>query len=239
MPVGAYERVKAFLGAMAYPRIPPFEETAGPYPFVTISRQTGTGGHSLASAILTELEKEHEESLFHGWQILDAELCQRILQDAKLKVPFESLIREDFHSETEDIFYQALVDRSPQETVTHKIFKAIHVLADRGKMVFIGRGAAFLTASHPLGIHLRLVAPLPARVDRLMALRHLSEKAAREAIAEQDAARAQLVRHYFGKDINDPLLYHAVWNTQRTPIEEIAPLVVKMILRRSSLLVPT
>ena len=41
------------------------------FPFVTISRQAGAGGHLLSYIILTELLKSKENDLFQGWHVFD------------------------------------------------------------------------------------------------------------------------------------------------------------------------
>ena len=66
--------------------------TKGLYPFVTISRQTGAGGNRLAKAIVKEMEQLPNDPLFQGWQILDREICERLVADPELKVSMESLL---------------------------------------------------------------------------------------------------------------------------------------------------
>jgi cytidylate kinase len=89
-------------------------------------------------------------------------------------------------------------------------------------VIIVGRAGASLTRHLPGGLHLRLVASLPARVRRMMAVKDVSEKEARRAVAERDRARADLVESYFHRDINDPLLYDMVWNTETMAPDVIA-----------------
>lgn len=223
------DKVEPFLRAMEYAKqVPPPPAKTGSYPFVTISRQTGAGGHSLARALLGEMRKSNDP-LFQDWFVFDAEMCQRIFQEAKLYVSFESLVTEEHLSEIEDIMSQLLAQRGPQTDIHYKLFKAIRLLAGFGKAIFVGRGAMCLTQALPAGIHLRLVAPLAVRTRRMMALHQAAEKEARAMIADQDEARAWLVKRYFGKNIEDPLLYHAVWNTHLVPAQEIAGFTLELI----------
>lgn len=62
-----------------------------------------------------------------------------------------------------------------------------------------------------------------------MALMHLDEKKAKELILEQDKAREKLVKVYFGKNIENSLLYDAVWNTETVSMETIARAIVAMV----------
>ena len=86
-----------------------------------------------------------------------------------------------------------------------------------------------MTRDLPLGIHVRLEAPIESRVRRIMQSLGLSEKKAREEIAEKDKAKAELVKTFFHKDLRDPLLFDVLWNTDRVPLEEISKTLIEMI----------
>ncbi len=199
------------------------------FPFITISRQTGAGGHSLAEAVLSEMKRK-PSPLFDGWRVLDQELCAGVLEDPKLKVPLDSLLKEKFVKEMEDYLSQMLSGTSPQIAVFHKTAKLIRAFAAAGKVIVVGRAGSLLTRNLPLGIHVRLVASLEARVNRMMRQFRLGRAEAEKQVKEQDASRALMVRSYFnGKDINDPLLYDAVWNTDSVSIPEIASVLARMV----------
>ncbi len=201
----------------------------GQFPFVTISRQTGSGGHTLALAILEQLKREQEPVLSQAWQIADQEICRRVAEDPAVKVSVDSLLAAEYHSEIEDILKELLLGYSSQDAVMRRMFHLIRNLATFGRVILVGRGAFCLTRDLPMGIHIRLVAPMPGRIRRIMSRMHLDEKKARELILEQDKAREKLVKVYFGKNIEDPLLYDAVWNTDTVSQETLARLTVSMI----------
>lgn len=232
--MNSLDSIKAYLASLRY-------EDRGPshsrpmdqrFPCVTISRQSGAGGHSLANAVLEELSKA-KDSLLSGWVSFDAETCKKVLEDAKLQVSLDSLIDEEYRTQMEETIYEFIPGSVSQDKVIPRIFHTIRLLARFGKLIVVGRGGACLTAHLPQAIHIRLVAPLEFRIARTMELHHLDSAGARAIIQKQDEARARLVRDYFGKDINDPLLYHATWNTGRIPVEDIAPLIVQMIKQRA------
>lgn len=201
----------------------------GQFPFVTVSRQTGAGGHTLALAILEQLKGEQEPALSQGWQIADQEICQRVAEDPAVKVSVESLLAAEYHSEIEDILKELLLGYSSQDAVNRRMFHLIRNLATFGRVILVGRGAACLTRDLPMGIHVRLVAPLAGRIRRMRMLMRRDEREARELVLEQDKAREKLVKVYFGKNIEDSLLYDAVWNTDTVSMETLARLVVSMI----------
>lgn len=95
------------------------------------------------------------------------------------------------------------------------------------------RRASCLTRDLSLGVHVRLVAPTEARIIRIMETSGLGRQAALERIEDLDASRSRLVRRYFQRDVEDHLLYDAVWNTDDLPFETIADLIVRMVEDRA------
>jgi len=207
----------------------------GPAPFVTISRETGAGGHTLAKALLWEIG-ERKDRLGEGWQILDRELCRQVLENPKIRASMQSLVDELYLTPTEDWLRGLISGSSAQPAVLGETFKIIRAAAARGRVIVVGRGAASLTRDLPGGLHVRLVAPAAVRTKRMMALESVSEAAAARIIQERDRDRARLVRDYFKKDVTDPLLYHAVWNTGLLPEKDIAQALARLLEARARVL---
>ncbi len=208
------------------------------FPFVAISRQTGAGGHSLAEAILTELEKRTDGDLFSGWQMFDEEICRKIAANPRLKVLMDSLLTEKFRSGMEDFLTHAIAGVSTQDQVIGEIFRMFRDVAAAGKCVLVGRGAASLMRRNPRGVFVRVIAPIEARTARMMARLNTSRENALLHIQQQDADRARLVRHYFGQDVGDPLHYDCVWNTGNVPVELAARAIVVLIEERARARLP-
>jgi cytidylate kinase len=62
------------------------------------------------------------------------------------------------------------------------------------------------------------------------------EKWARETIQEQDKAKAALTKTFFNRDIQDPLLYDFIWNTDRVAIDDIARVIIDTIKKKALLM---
>jgi cytidylate kinase len=226
--------LKGFLDALAYREAHPRAAGAKPghRPFMTISRQTGAGGHTLARVVVQEMQKE-DEPIFRGWQVFDRQLAEKLMEDSKLRVSMQSLLTEEYRSQTEDAIFTLLGGETSQYALLKKLFEIIRTLAALGGVIIVGRAGMCVARGLPDGLHLRLVASEPVRVKRIMGLFHLSEQEAREMVAEQDRDRARLVRDYFHRDINDPLLYDATWNTDTASFDAIAASVIALIKHRA------
>ena len=221
--------IRGFLDAVAYREAHPRPPGRSAYrPFVTVSRQTGAGGHTLARVLLQAMDKE-DDPLFQGWQVFDRELCEKLMEDPKLRVSTQSLLTEEYRSEIEDTIFSILGGETPRYAVVKKLFETIRTFATLGRVIIVGRAGMCVTRGLPDGVHLRLVASEATRVKRMMGLLQVSEKEARETVYKQDRDRARLVRDHFSRDIHDPLLYDVTWNTETVSFEAIAAPVIALI----------
>lgn len=203
-------------------------------PFVTISRQAGAGGHLLSYVILTEFLKYEKQDLFQGWHVFDKQLCEVIAQDPQIQESIDTLAREKYRPEFRDFIESLFTGQSSQYTLYKTSFKVARMLAVLGKVIIVGRAGAMVTADLHQGIHIRLVAPESRRVIWMMKRFKLTKEEAKTAIAKQDSDRRKLFRMFFQRDIEDPLLYDAVWNTGKVGLDTICRATIDLILTRSA-----
>lgn len=202
------------------------------FPFVTISRQAGAGGHLLSYVILSEFLKFKGTDIFEGWHVFDKDLCEVVAKDPMLQGSMEDLVSEKYQSEFHE-FIDGLFSGQSKQYLSYKTsFKVVRMLATIGKVIIVGRCSSMVTADLPQGVHIRLVAPKSSRVVWMMKRFKLSKDAATEAVEKQDADRRKLVKLFFHRDIEDPLLYDAVWNTGKVPLEIITRSTIDMIKER-------
>jgi hypothetical protein len=228
--------IAKFLGGLAHPEVPHPATIVrrGVSPFVTISRQAAAGGHTLAERLIALMEGREKSELFSGWQMFDEKLCERLLQDTDAEVSLQSLLSEEYRSQVADFiggFFGA--KQSSASLIFQKTFETIRALASVGKVIIVGRAGAQVTQGLPQGVHVRLVAPEYVRIQRMAELLGVNEKDARLAIQRQDRDRARLVKDFFHSNIDDPLLYDFVCNSEGEVFEPIAQAVICLIKQRA------
>jgi cytidylate kinase len=108
-------------------------------------------------------------------------------------------------------------------------------LAEAGGYVILGRGSQAVLAGRSDACHLALVGDLEDRVGRIMRWQGVGESEARSRCERVDAERARYVRHYYGRDIRDPLLYDSMLNTSRLGLEGATELAVAVVTRKLAL----
>ena len=118
-------------------------------------------------------------------------------------------------------------------TLVRKTADTILHLAELGNVVIIGRGANIITKNLDSAFHVRLVGSETKRIEHLRAYKHLSLGAASLYLRDEDLGRKRYVKKYYAADIDDPLLYHLVINTDLLSYGEAARTIAEAVRARS------
>lgn len=225
------DQVLRFLGSQIFEK-PESRPEPGERAFITISRQAGAGGRTMAAALLEEFARRDVPALA-GWHWADRGLCESLAGDPRLHVSLERLLDEHYRSRLEDYLTQVISGAAPQIRLHQALFATMRSLAAVGKVVLVGRAGVCATRGMPGGVHIRLVGTRGKRVERVAKRFGWEEPKADRWVDEQDRARAAVVKEYFGHDINDPLLFDAVFNTDIVPAAVTASAVAELVLART------
>lgn len=201
-------------------------------PFITISREPGAGGHTLAREILRKVEERFSGDFSEGWELFDQKLCALIAQDNALGMSFDALVSEDYRSEISQVVDEMIHQRASRYVAYKRIFEVVRLLASIGKCVIVGRAGMCVTADMQMGVSIRLVANPETCLKNMMQLMEVGEAEAAKAIRQQQRDRRRLVHDFFDREITDPLLYDAVFSTERMTISEIAQITVEIMVRK-------
>jgi cytidylate kinase len=196
---------------------------------ITISRQSGSGGHSVAEKLVSIL-RAHDPEPSCPWTVFDRELVKKVLEDHHLPSRLEKFMPEDKISDISDTMDELFGLHPPAWTLVRKTSDTILHLAELGKVIIIGRGATVITSKLDYVFHVRLVGSLEHRVKYMEKLEGISHPEALELVCREDLGRKRYLKKYFNKDIDDPLLYHLVINTDLVLFEEAAGLIAQAAL---------
>ena len=200
-------------------------------PFVTLSRETGAGASTVGQLLVPLLERSLG-SEGHHWVLLDKDLLTHALTHHRLPERLAAFLPEDSISETKAVIGELVGLHPSLWALEHKIAEAILQLAHLGHVIFAGRAANLITRGVPGGLHIRLVAPLEVRAERIARLLNCSAAAALTHLERNDFARRRYVRTQFQQDIDNPCLYDLVINTARFSPAATARLVAEALQDR-------
>jgi len=102
----------------------------------------------------------------------------------------------------------------------------IRELAESQSVVICGRGSQFILRDCPEVLHVLVIAPLAIRVKRIMKSLKLDEVAAKKEIARFDSSRNEFIKRYFQAEMEDPVYYDLVINTEHLSVEAAASIIV-------------
>jgi cytidylate kinase len=199
-------------------------------PAVTISRETGAGGLTVAVLLADLLQKAAPK---HGvaWTVFDKNLVEFVLEDLHLPRRLSSVLPENQVSGITDAIEELFGLHPAEWTMVQKTSETILHLAMLGGVILVGRGANIVTAGLDNVFHVRLVGSLERKIERIMLRYELKEKEARSFIAREDKARVRYLRKHFGEAIDNPLLYHLTINTDRLDCPEAARLITECVAK--------
>jgi cytidylate kinase len=227
---GNFEHYRGFINSqLQMPHTPSSELPGGLHRrVITISRQAGAGAHAVAEELVSRLQGSISATS-RPWAIFDRNLVERVLKDHDLPERLERFMPEDRVSEMSDTL-DALFGLHPSHwTLVRQTADTILHLAELGNIIVIGRGANIVTNKLDYAFHVRLVGSTAKRVEHLREYKHLSFQEAAAFVRDKDLARMRYVKKYFAKDIDDPLLYHLVINTDLVSYEETARLIAEAV----------
>ncbi len=200
------------------------------HPAVTISRQPGCGAMVVAEKLATLLQLQSPKNAV-PWTIFDRDLMAKVLEDHELPAYLAKFLPEDRVTAFEDILTELFGVFPPAHKIVEQTTETMLKLAGLGNVILIGRGGNMVTARVPHVLHVRLVAPLEERIERICRTDHKTPADARKYCQELQEARARYLQKYFHADINDPTCYHLVLNTSLLGYDTTAQIIADALAK--------
>ena len=208
-------------------------------PVITISRQFGAAGVPVGRALSERLGLEFLDRGIVAQVAVRSGISEHELEmyDERLPSIWQRVAAALTASSPEVAMPSAAYTEQISQLGTHDRLVAItrsviEEAADRGNVVIVGRGAAFVLAKRPGTLHVQLHASLDARIRYLVSRveeipgEHLpDEKSLRELCASVDAARANYIRSLFNADWLDTRNYDLSIDTGRLGVDKTVALV--------------
>ena len=175
---------------------------------VTISETAGSLG--------IEIGRKLAENL--GWAFADREII------AKASEQFGEDVTNLRHSVEEK---PTLWERFSDTQHRYKAYiEAIMLeMAARDNVVLAGRSSTIVLRQVPHVVRVRTTAPERTRAHRLQQQLGLTHEAALDYVRHSDRERAARVKFLYQVDVDDPLLYDLVLNTERLAVDRGAALI--------------
>jgi cytidylate kinase len=186
-----------------------------PAPLITISRQLGSGGRELAKTLGARLH----------WPVYDREIVDEMVRQShanrQLVLDLDESVANRALLWIGAMVTQELFDYDDYRALLLRILSS---LAEKGSAIILGRGANFAARLGPR-LDVRIIAPLEARVERLVRRDGISSQQAMLVIRHSDQCRRDFTQRVHQGHWDDASNYDLVINTGKLTVFEAAELV--------------
>ena len=100
-------------------------------------------------------------------------------------------------------------------------------LATHPGVILLGRGTQVIFRDRKDALHIRLVAPLSIRTQRIQEHLKMSAKEAAKHVTEIDKSRAAYLRDFYGVNVNDAGYYHLALNSGLMGYDQLMTFIKK------------
>lgn len=180
-------------------------------PLITISRNLGCGGTTIARLVAQGLDL----------QLYDDQKLQE--EAVKMGVRSEELEKLD---ERAPRLFDRILGHRP-ELYLDLMEAVVYEVARRGHGVILGHGSPLLLRDFGCALHVRVHASESSRIQHIMDQQGLTRESAEKLIHKSDNERRGFFRFAFHKDWNDPSLYDLIINTEKMSTDLAANLIME------------
>ena len=190
---------------------------------ITISRQFGSGGRTIAKAVAEKL----------GYAYYDKELIEKVAEMTGFDPKY--IEENGEYAPGKSIFSLAssyisssrvMGGMSAYDYLWVVQRNAILEIADKENCVIVGRCADQILKDREDALHVYIHAPLEARAERIVRLYGESEKKPEERLKEKDTKRSVNYKHFTGEVWGDSRNYDLCLNSENFGIEKCVELIV-------------
>jgi cytidylate kinase len=181
---------------------------------ITLSRQAEAGGEEIARLLCQRA----------GLRLADREALEGIARRQGLPVAQLAIFGAATPGRIEALVaqWERPADHS---AFLRRLVQALLLLEREDNVLIIGRGAAFVLTD-PGTLHVRVIAPMPCRVARLVQREAIHRGQAQRLLEASDKARAGFVRQTFDADISDPNHYDLTLSTAELTPDDAASIIL-------------
>lgn len=187
-----------------------------PMAVITISRQYGAGGHTVAELLCKKLGQ--------GWTVWDRQLIDAIAEHARVRKELVEALDERRQHWLAHMVAN-LLGTGGMEVHTYKrhLAEVLLAVAQQGKKIIVGRGSNFVL---PQALNVRLEAALEFRIRSTMEALGVTRDEATRLITQHDKERADFSRGVFDRDVEDRSAYDMVLQTDTLGFDTTAEVIV-------------
>ena len=209
-----------------------------PGPVITISREYGCPSKILAGILVDKLGALNLGTASHPvkWKWIGRELLEEAARDLKVEPEnINHIFNYQERSLVDDILAATKKESYKSDHAIKKsVGKVIRSMGAAGHVIIVGRAGVVLTRDINKSLHIRLMAPLEWRINRIMKVENITKEKALDLITTKDANRKRFLEYYLGQKFQIQI-FDALYNCEHFSLDEIADSVIFSMNQRKML----
>ena len=195
------------------------DEPKDRYQFITISRDIGALGNTIATETAMRLQ----------WKVYDGEIVDYIAKHGNIRRNLVTQLDEKAQGVIHDTIGRWLSPIRGKNFSNDEyhlaLINALATLAAQGRSIILGRGAAYALQNQP-GLHVRITAPLRVRVQRLSEHSRISIKEARDLVSKTDEEKKNFIENHFKPRKDETQYFHLIFNTDKLTVDYVVAAIL-------------
>ncbi len=198
-------------------------------PFITLSRETGCGANAIALMLQEELTSREKK-----WNVINKEIIDEAASQLKVdRHRIYDVINARNRTMADEILNALSTRYYKNDRILRKsITEIVRHDAQTGNIIIVGRGGVAVTQDLPMGMHIKLMAPVKWRVENVMKMRGMTENSAMEYIDDIDKKRKQLLKQLSGNKFNNSWFNLVINCATFTPLQIVRLISDSMKMRQ-------
>jgi cytidylate kinase len=203
-------------------------------PYISISRDFGCMANVIAQNLSSELTRRNrQKGIKKDWKWINKVILEEAakaldLSPSKIEYVFQSqrkTMMDEIVSAMSARYYKS--DKKIRKTIT----EVIRSIVITGNIIIVGRGGVAFKKDNPRSLHIKLIAPIEWRVDRISKNYQKTKKEALKYILEIDQERKYLIDSFMGFDTDDSV-FDMIFNRQTMDDNIITSLIIQALDER-------
>ena len=200
-------------------------------PYISLSRDFGCMANGIAQKLSKELNQKYKfAGIKKEWKWINKVILEESAKALQLSPTKIEYVFQSKRKSMMDEIVGAMSTRyyKSDYQIRKTIRDVIRSIAKTGHVIIVGRGGVAFSGDNPLSLHIKLIAPIEWRVQKISENYHKTQTEALKYLLEIDQERKYLIDSFMGYD-TDNSVFDVIFNRQTMNDDEIIATIIRLM----------